>query len=173
MKMDRSTPTKSPREKLRDCIKRLSGRGAFYLLPVSSMRFINEVFHFMLCCRCVYFSLYFAGCLNYVFVIISQVLWPICFPPRSASDISILNSFMYYPLSTDMHLSVKQTLALTVFFSIKGAFGCFCVLLFHFIFCQSVHGPHFCSLFLGYCATFIPCTHKDSYVIFPHITQII
>ena len=37
----------------------------------------------------MYLSFYFADCLNDVFVIISQVLWFICFPQRSAFDISV------------------------------------------------------------------------------------
>lgn len=69
----------------------------------------------MLFWNCVYLSFYFAGCLNDVFVIISQVFWLICFLLRSASDISFLNSFMYYSLSTDMHLPEAQTLQLTAF----------------------------------------------------------
>lgn len=99
---------------------------------MSSLRFINKKIHSLLCRNCEYLSSYSAACVNDVFVIISQVLWFICFPPRSVLDISDLNSFMHYPLSTDMHLSDAQTQEHTVLLNYKGlrVLWCFVVVVF-------------------------------------------
>lgn len=77
------------------------------------------------------------SCLNYAFVIISQVSCVICFPLRSALDISILNSFIYYPLK-DMHLSEAPTLALTVSLKCKGLRMLLCC-SFHLFFLHYFH----------------------------------
>lgn len=103
----------------------------------------------MLCWNCAYLSFCFADCLNDVFVLISQVLWLICF--SAEERIGYQRFKQLHALSSECrYSSVEGTNTGAHSISqLKGPSGCFCVLLFFLLLSVFLFST-FCSLVFGF-----------------------